>query len=272
MVSHRAGLRTALCGIPALWQKGEDRPQGYKIHVCRGHNHGHTAQTAAHVRTLARTSPGGSIIDTIVPRRAHHIRRLGHRPLLARQVAGLVLGFLGAAAGNRHIRRRQDPPHCKFGTRRQPRDIPLRLRNGAARIYGVWFKHLVSRSIDYNRPPLGLYHSRHLHAPRRLPRFYRHHRLRRNGWVLFALLIFARCGSRSALLRPHLGPAPRRTAQIIGSVQPSETLFTYLYIRKKLRRDSHKLYSYRYADGRYTVSIANRACVEEAIAAPLPRP
>ena len=31
--------------------------------------------------------------------------------------------------------------------------------------------------------------------------------------------------------------------------------------------DSHKLYSYRYADGRYTVSIANRACVEEAIAA-----
>ena len=31
--------------------------------------------------------------------------------------------------------------------------------------------------------------------------------------------------------------------------------------------DSHKLYSCRYADGRYTVSIANRACVEEAIAA-----
>ena len=31
--------------------------------------------------------------------------------------------------------------------------------------------------------------------------------------------------------------------------------------------DSHKLYSYRCADGRYTVSIANRACVEEAIAA-----
>lgn len=31
--------------------------------------------------------------------------------------------------------------------------------------------------------------------------------------------------------------------------------------------DSHKLYSYRYADDRYTVSIANRACVEEAIAA-----
>ena len=63
--------------------------------------------------------------------------------------------------------------------------------------------------ISAGHNPLGTYGSRQAAA--------RHGTLR--------LVDIHRCGSRSALLRPHLGPAPRRTVQIIGPVQPSETLF-----------------------------------------------
>ena len=142
MVSASLVAAALLSWIPALWQKGEkidrkDIKYMFAAAIIMG-----ILRKLLLMYGLSRTSPiDGSIIDTIVPLLVLIISVASGIDRFSRgKVAGLVLGFLGAAAV---VISGGDKTH--HANSELVGNLMIFLCACATAAYMVWFKHLVSK-------------------------------------------------------------------------------------------------------------------------------